>query len=80
MDTGPGCKGGVRPHTFNALTRGPAHQMRSPWRRDGVRGVGGGGGAGEERVGGDGGVDEMSEGIARAGPGRRNEENGQGQR
>jgi len=42
-------------------------------------GGGGGGGAWEERVSGEGG-DEMSEGIARAGPGRRNEENGQGQR
>ena len=63
MDTRPGCKGGVRPHTFNALTRGPAHQMRSPWRRDGGRGAGGGGGAGEERVGRGGwDGDEMSEG------------------
>ena len=63
MDTGPGCKGGVRPHTFNALTRGPAHQKRSPWRSDGGRGQGGGGGMGEESVGGgewDG--DDMSEG------------------
>ena len=57
MDTGLGCKGGVRPHTFNALTKGPAHQMRSPWRSDGRRGAGGGGDdTGEERVGGGGGT------------------------
>ena len=37
--------------------------MRSPWCRDGGRGAGGGGGKGEEHVGGSGwDGDEMSEG------------------